>query len=210
MPLSRPGAFVVAAVDEATQAAVGTTGAVLTVGEELRTTGSDRALLRRLAELSSGKVRDTMAGVFRERDVLRFAYRSITAWLVVWAAVLLLLEVAARRLAVPAVIANLPARWQSSREARAERRARRRAAARTAETDATAQVPLATRREARAEHVGADAPAAAPPFVRPRSATVAVQRPPPVAVAHVPARSATADGEGTPPVSAPPRTGEPP
>ncbi len=126
LPLSRPGAFVITAVDELDGKPVGTTGAVLTVGEEMRPTGSDRALLRRIAELTGGQERDTLAGIFHDRETLRFAYRSWTSLLIVWAAVLLLLGVAARRLAIPDWVSALPARWRQGaafwRERRAERR----------------------------------------------------------------------------------------
>ncbi len=118
VPLSRPGAFIATAIDEASETPVGTTGAVLTAGEELRPTGSDRTLLRRLASLTGGKVRDTLAGVFDDRDSLRFAYRSLTPWLVVWAALTLLLGVAARRLVLPAAWTALPNRWRAHRAAR--------------------------------------------------------------------------------------------
>jgi hypothetical protein len=101
VPLSRPGAFIVTAVDETTNEPVATTGAVLTAGEELRPTGTDRALLSRLATLTGGKMRDTLAGVFRDRDERRFAYRSITAPLLLLTALALLLSVAARRLMLP-------------------------------------------------------------------------------------------------------------
>ncbi|MBN2192477.1 MAG: VWA domain-containing protein [Polyangiaceae bacterium] len=212
VPLSRPGAFVVAAVDEATQAAVGTTGAVLTIGEELRPTGTDRALLRRLAELTGGKVRDTLAGVFRDRDVLRFAYRSITETLIIWAALLLLLAVAARRLAMPEALTALPARWRATRAARAERHARRRAAAPMADTDATTQVLLTSRREARAERAGAatgDArPHTAAPLMRPPPVAAPVERPAaappplPVAARQPPAHPAASADGGAPPPSA--------
>lgn len=101
VPLNRPGAYVTTVVDELTGKLVATSGAVMTAGEELRPTGSDRALLRRMAELSSGVVRDTMAGVFNDRDKRRFSYTSWDLWLLQLAAASLLGAVAARRLVLP-------------------------------------------------------------------------------------------------------------
>ncbi len=110
IPLSRPGTYLTVARDEISGEAVGTTGAVLGAGEELRPTGSDTALLSRIAELTSGKKRDTMAGIFGDRAVRRFAYQDTTAPLLILAALGLLLAVAARRLALPDALASLPGR----------------------------------------------------------------------------------------------------
>jgi Mg-chelatase subunit ChlD len=107
VPLSRPGAFVVTAVDELTGTPLATTGAVLNVGQELRPTGTDRGLLRRIATLTGGRERDTLAGVFATREKKRFAFYGLAAWLLPCAAAALLLAVAARRLA-------LPDRWLAS------------------------------------------------------------------------------------------------
>jgi len=98
---NRPGAYVTSLVDEQTQKLEATTGAVLTLGDELRPTGTDRGLLKRIAEQSGGKVRDTLAGVFLDRDAERFAYTSLGPWLTCLAAFCLLLAVSARRLSVP-------------------------------------------------------------------------------------------------------------
>jgi len=98
---SRPGAYVTSLVDEQSQALEATTGAVLTLGDELRPTGTDRGLLRRITEQSGGKLRDTLAGIFLDRDAERFAYTSLGPWLLCIAAFGLLLAVAARRLTVP-------------------------------------------------------------------------------------------------------------
>ena len=75
VPLSRPGTYVATAKDELTNEAVGTTGAVLTAGEELRPTGSDRALLGRITTMTGGKMRDTLAGVYDDRAARRFVTR---------------------------------------------------------------------------------------------------------------------------------------
>lgn len=109
VPLSRPGTYVAVAKDELTQELVGTTGAVLTTGEELRPTGSDLGLLARVAELSGGRRRDTLAGIFRERAKLRFSYDELRG-LPLAAALGLLLMVAARRLSLPDVVLALPRR----------------------------------------------------------------------------------------------------
>ncbi len=108
IPLSRPGLYLAVARDELSGEAVGTTGAVLTAGEELRPTGSDPALLARIAELTGGKRRDTLAGIFGDRASRRFAYEDASRALLVLAAVGLLLAVAARRLALPDPLVALP------------------------------------------------------------------------------------------------------
>jgi uncharacterized membrane protein len=101
LPLDRPGAYVAVARDEASGDVVATTGAALGTGEELRPTGSDLALLARVAELTGGRKRDSLDGVFSHRVERRFAYRDATAPVLAFAAAALLLMVAARRLAFP-------------------------------------------------------------------------------------------------------------
>jgi Ca-activated chloride channel homolog len=101
---ARPGAYVASLVDEETQSLEATAGAVLNFGDELRPTGTDRGLLRRIAEQSGGKLRDTMAGIFLDRDAERFAYTSLSGLLICLGACGLLLAVAARRLTVPEVL----------------------------------------------------------------------------------------------------------
>lgn len=118
VPLARPGAYVVTAVDELRGEPLATTGAALSAGEELRPTGSDRGLLARVAELTGGKVRDTLAGVFRERETRRFAYRDLDAWLMAAAAVTLLASVGLRRIDLPDPFAAWRARRQKERLAR--------------------------------------------------------------------------------------------
>ncbi|MBW2523089.1 MAG: VWA domain-containing protein, partial [Deltaproteobacteria bacterium] len=118
VPLSRPGAYIAVARDEVDHRPVATTGAVMTAGEELRPTGTDFALLSRIAELTAGKRRDTMAGIFNDRAARRFAYQNITTALLMSAALALLLAVAARRLAMPAALARLAhrvRRWRPGR-----------------------------------------------------------------------------------------------
>jgi Ca-activated chloride channel family protein len=129
IPLSRPGTYVATAKDEVSNEAVGTTGAVLTAGEELRPTGSDRTLLTRIATITGGKARDTLAGVYDDRAARRFAYTPLGASLILFSGVAMILGVGARRLAVPSVIgasaariAAFGARSRKSREERAQSR----------------------------------------------------------------------------------------
>ncbi|MFZ5889750.1 MAG: VWA domain-containing protein [Myxococcota bacterium] len=101
LPISRPGAYLSTLVDEQHEQALATTGAALSAGEELRPTGTDRSELARIAEISGGRVRDTLAGIFGERETRRFAYDPLSHWLTPLAAALLLLSVGARRLSLP-------------------------------------------------------------------------------------------------------------
>jgi hypothetical protein len=137
VPLSRPGAYVATAIDELGGSAVATTGAVLTAGEELRPTGSDRALLGRLTELTGGKQRDTLAGIFKDREAQRFAYKSLTLPFLLAAAFAMLLGVAARRIALPDRVLSIRDRMRRRRrehdaaQAEAERLARAETATQT-------------------------------------------------------------------------------
>lgn len=101
VPLSRPGTYITTAVDEVSNEVVGTTGAVLSAGEELRPTGTDRVLLGRIATMTGGKVRDTLAGIFLDRSSRRFSYTPLTSLLALLAALAALLSVAARKLSLP-------------------------------------------------------------------------------------------------------------
>jgi hypothetical protein len=114
---------VAAAKDEVSGEPVGTIGAVLTAGEELRPTGSDRVLLGRIAAMTGGKVRDTLAGLFDDRAARRFAYKSLVPWLALLSALAMLLAVAARRVGVPDVFAVLSARARVRRQESERRRA---------------------------------------------------------------------------------------
>jgi Ca-activated chloride channel homolog len=123
VPLSRPGTYVATARDEEGGEPVGTIGAVLGAGEELRPTGSDRVLLSRIAGTTGGKVRDTLAGLFDDRAARRFAYRSMTPLLALVAAITMLLAVVARRLGMPDFVTTLAERTRAWREDGARRRA---------------------------------------------------------------------------------------
>ena len=127
LPLSRPGAYVATAVDERSNEALGTTAAALSAGEELRPTGTDRGLLRQITRVTGGKVRDTLAGIFADRDALRFAYQNLNQWLAVLAAGCLLLAVGSRRLALPDFVTHTAASlgtWAARARRRAPRPAR--------------------------------------------------------------------------------------
>src|SRR5690606_3477577 len=105
---ARPGAYVMTLIDEVSGAPLATGGAVLASGIEQRPVGTDRALLARIAALTGGKERETLAGIFRDREQRRFAYTSVTPVLIALGAAALLLAVAARRL-----VLTLP-RWRPS------------------------------------------------------------------------------------------------
>ena len=158
LPLSRPGAYVATAVDEQSNEALGTTAAALSAGEELRPTGTDRGLLQQITRITGGKMRDTLAGIFADRDALRFAYQNLNQWLAVFAAAALLLGVASRRLAVPEFVAPAARavvgvaqklRPRRSTDERVEQRARQRER-------------LAALRDAKARSESARNPAATP------------------------------------------------
>jgi uncharacterized membrane protein len=114
VPLARPGTYIAVARDELTGEVLGTTGASLSAGDELRPTGSDLGLLTRIAELSGGRRRDTLDGIFLDRAARRFAYDDVTPTLVLLAAFALLFAVAARRIALPAFLVAWPGRVVAS------------------------------------------------------------------------------------------------
>ncbi len=124
IPLSRPGTYVATAKDEMSGEAVGTTGAVLGAGEELRPTGTDRVLLARIATMSGGKERDTLAGLFDDRAARRFAYIPLLPYLSIIAAVAMILGVGGRRLGIPDWMTGLVGRVRGRvKQTEAERRA---------------------------------------------------------------------------------------
>jgi hypothetical protein len=146
VPLTRPGTYVALAKDEVTGEPVGTTGAVLTAGEELRPTGSDRALLARIATMTNGKVRDTLGGAFDDRAARRFAYKPMMTWLVLASALAMLLAVAARRLGMPAFVSAWAERSRQRREESALRKKEQR-------EEAARQERLATLEASRLQEV---------------------------------------------------------
>ena len=152
LPLSRPGTYIAVARDELTGDAVGTTGAVMTAGEELRPTGSDLGLLARITELTGGKKRDTLAGIFADRASKRFSYKDATPPLILLAAFALLLAVAARRLALPEAVTGWPARaWAALRPGRPAAEGRAGAGAGPAQAEATMDALLAARERGKTE-----------------------------------------------------------
>jgi hypothetical protein len=118
MPLDRIGAYLVVARDDASGDLLGTTGAVLGAGEEVRPTGTDRALLARVAETTGGRKLATLAGVFEDRSIERFAYDDASGWLTALGALLLVASVAARRLALPDALVAWWERRTRTREKR--------------------------------------------------------------------------------------------
>ena len=101
LPVDRPGTYMVLTSDAQTGELLGATGAVMTRGEELRVTGSDEIVLERVAAFTGGVRRSTLEGIYADRPRLRFAYRDITALLVMIAAASLFLMVASRKLGIP-------------------------------------------------------------------------------------------------------------
>ena len=195
VPLDRPGSYVATAIDETKGTPAGIAGATLSAGEELRPTGTDRALLARITELSGGKLRDTLAGIFEDRPGRRFAYQSLTHLLLLLSTFGLLAMVAARRLALPKAVTELPQRWRAQgleRRERAERRARSRAERNAADKEASAAT-LDALRQAKSRSREQDPPPegrAAPIAQAPLGA-------PPAAPAAAPPRPP--HGAGTPP-----------
>ena len=207
IPLERPGAYVATALDEAGGEPLGVTGAALSAGEELRPTGTDRALLRRMAETSGGRVRDTLAGIFHDRPPRRFAYASISATLAMLSALGLLFAVAARRLALPDALARLPARAAERRRLRREARERRAEA--VPETAPEAATPAETHSppggKAPVAGTSLDALRQAKAKTR-RTQSVPPERPPPKATVPGTTPATTRPA----PVFSPPATGAPP
>jgi Ca-activated chloride channel family protein len=185
LPAGRPGAYVASLVDEATQTLEATTGAVLTVGDELRPTGTDRGLLRRISEQSGGKLRDTLAGIFLDRDAVRFAYTPLSSLLLCLAAFTLLLAVAARRLSAPEGLERF---WHELRTSRPAPITVATAPAATPETAVGALQRLRTRK-------------AAPPIDEPPPSVPSFSRPPPLAKTP-PAAPAAAPTSPPPPAAA--------
>jgi Ca-activated chloride channel homolog len=206
-PLSRPGTYIAVTRDELTGEIVGTTGAVLNAGEELRPTGSDLALLGRVAEITSGKKRDTLAGIFRDRAAKRFAYEDATPALVVLAAFGLLLSVAARRLATPAFLVTFAAAARSRLLARvAQKDAAPRAAPSTEPGVTVAALLRARERATQGKDARArSAPSATPTIGAPSAAlTNAKAAPSPAPYAGAPRREAPPPhGDALPAASGP-------
>jgi uncharacterized membrane protein len=170
LPLSRPGAYVATVVDELSNEALGTTAAALSAGEELRPSGTDRGLLRQITRVTQGKMRDTLAGIFADRDALRFAYQNLRQWLILLSAGCLLLGVASRRLAVPEFVLNAASGVASFLTAARQRKPRRRAKPSAAATSAAPTLEALQKAKARSEILGptpSALPSDTPHFARP-------------------------------------------
>lgn len=111
VPITAPGAYVVRAIDvgeggsaAAGAAPVGLAATVFSRADELRTMGSDRRALERVAELSGGLVVPSLADVFARRVGLRPTALPLAPFLLPAALAFMLLGVAARRLGVPSFV----------------------------------------------------------------------------------------------------------
>jgi len=205
IPLSRPGTYVAIAKDEQSGEVVGTAGAALTAGEELRPTGTDAALLGRIADLTGGKRRDTLAGIFGDRAARRFSYQDITSILIAMTGFALLLAVAARRFAWPEPLVAWAARARASLRPKVAAPAH--AGVDPRSPDAVVGALLqAKERAARERAREAPAPAAAPvgapsaaPNPRPPPAAARPHAPPAASAApHAPAAPPSAGGAAPP------------
>lgn len=186
----RPGAYFVQVAQElepdAAPVPAGSAGAVLAYPREYRDLTSDTALLQRLSRITRGQaltLDDPPARVFEGPRAGRRSHRPLAPYLLVAAGVLLVVDVAARRLVVPEALA---------------RRLRGRAGAAGAKAEGAPQLLAALKahkaagrdaarrgasgREAR-EPAAAGTTAVAPPPVQP----AAPAPPPPVVVRRPPA-----------------------
>ena len=87
--------------DQAQETVVDSAGAVLSYPPEYRDLQPNTALLSRIAEAGGGRYMEVPAGVFRRDDQAASAMRSVWAILILAATVLLVLDIASRRLVVP-------------------------------------------------------------------------------------------------------------
>ncbi len=207
--LERPGAYVVTAVEDGDGGRSVMAGVVASNLDELRPAPTDRKLLQELSELTGGKVRDTLAGVFAERPTPRRSFRDFTAWLALSGALSLLFGVGARRLSAP----ELPARARAWLRAARQRLQRERRAQVAVAGPSTAEVLLRARTARRSNPVSPDVsrggtapqpPPATPAPVVPQpaarvagSALGAPPRPAPAATVQRPAAAPTPGPEGT-------------
>ncbi len=114
IPTGAPGTYTVSLVDAADNRQLAATAVVIDAREELSSTHSDRRLLRRIAELTGGTERDTLAGIFDERRTAVASFASLVDSLLLLAAVTFVLSVAARRIVLPDAIQD---RWRRLRDA---------------------------------------------------------------------------------------------
>lgn len=109
------GVYAISARDRQTGLQLAQTAVMVDARAELDTQGSNRRMLRRLAALSGGRERDTLAGVFEERPPRVVAQVSLLDPLLISGALAMLLAVAARRLVVPKSLSRLLARSLTKR-----------------------------------------------------------------------------------------------
>ena len=129
VPLSRAGTYLAAVKDDTSGELLGTLGAVMAAGEELRPTGTNHALLESLAAVTHGKMRNNLEGLFDDRPLRRFTYHSLSGPLAIFTAIATLLWVALRRVGLPNVVGMLLARIRNQNErARVHRAAEKEAA----------------------------------------------------------------------------------
>jgi Mg-chelatase subunit ChlD/uncharacterized membrane protein len=214
---TRPGAYFVQVAQErdGVAAAAGSAGAVLAYPREYRDLVSDTALLQRLATITRGEaltLDDAPARVFEGVRAGRRSHQPLAPYLLLAAGVLLLLDVAARRLTLPEALARA---WQRRREARAAeagspqllaalrahkaagRDAVRRGASGRADRTVTAPAPPAP--VASAPPVATAEPAPSPAAAAP--APPAPTPPPPAVIIRKPAPSAPAPRPAPPPTT---------
>ncbi|HVW26094.1 MAG TPA: VWA domain-containing protein [Polyangiaceae bacterium] len=98
VPLAHAGTYVAEVRDDVSGTSAGSAGAVLSASDELEPTGTDRALLERIAKLTGGKMRGTLDGVFADRPDSRRGFRSLSALLSALGAFFMLLSAALRRI----------------------------------------------------------------------------------------------------------------
>jgi len=162
VPLGRKGTYVATLVDDTKNEVMATAGAVLGEGHELTMTGTDRALLERIATMTGGHVRSDLRGVFVERGRRAFVAAPLARVLSLASAVLLVASVAARKLGIPEVVGRALARLRTRRQARADERARARAA-RDEATTSLAERTFALAKKATRKDERPLPPAALPP-----------------------------------------------
>jgi len=189
----RPGAYFVTvdAHDGEQRRPVGNAGAVLAYPREYRDLTADRSLLAGLAALGGGdawSVDDPPEAVFGGPREERVELQSVAGWLFTAAALLLVVEVAVRRLVVPEGVAR-----------RLEARRARRAAARPAAATATIAALREHKRQERSQVAAArsarrerDSQRLEPPAEAPPQAPA----PRPRAPAPAPPRGADAEAGG--------------
>lgn len=137
VPLGRKGTYVATLVDDAKGEIIATAGAVLGEGHELTPTGTDHALLERIATMTRGQVRKDLHGLFTERGRRAFVRTPVGSSFSLASALLLVASVAARKLGVPALVTHAFTKLRARRVARAERLATT-IATNTAEAEAIA------------------------------------------------------------------------